>query len=389
MNRQPLRGNDIREYNEKLVLNLIHKNKGISQSEIARITGLKAPTVLRIFSKLEDEGYIRQCGTDKDTIKKKGRKPVFYCVSPGIFNAVGIDFWSKSASIVMVDFCGNTIFEKIYDFKKNITADEIKLSLKEHIDEAIEKSEIEPGRLLGIGIGAPGRVDIKEGSIISYARIKGMNNFPLKKELEQFFDVPIFIHNNSSVIALSEYRYGIAKNIDSLLLILIRSGVGGALIDQGKIFTSQNRTALEIGHMSIDLNGKRCSCGKRGCLEAYISEDTISSELQKVNPLISLSRITDREVNDDFIKVIEKQSYYLFEGIKNLYQVFTPQSFLIITRSKIVSGLLENFIVERLKNDSLSGESNFIILSDEYDPILAGAGATDLVFDNFFADTSR
>ncbi len=118
MNRQPLRGNDIREYNEKLVLNLIHKNKGISQSEIARITGLKAPTVLRIFTKMEDEGYIRQCGTDKETVKKKGRRPVFYCVSPGIFNAIGIDFWSKSASIVVVDFCGNTIFEKIYDFKK-------------------------------------------------------------------------------------------------------------------------------------------------------------------------------------------------------------------------------------------------------------------------------
>ncbi|MCD6123051.1 MAG: ROK family transcriptional regulator [Spirochaetales bacterium] len=385
MERQPLRGNDIREYNEKLVLNLIHKNEGISQSQIAKITGLKAPTVLRIFSKLEEQGYIRQCAADKEKINKKGRKPVFFCVSPGIFNAIGIDFWSKYASVVAVDFCGNVLFKKVYHLKDGIKASETTLILKKLVTEAIEKSHIKKDRLLGIGIGAPGRVNIKDGSIISYARIKGMANFPLKKELEKSIGVPVFVHNNSSVIALSEYRYGIAKNIDSLLLILIRSGVGGALIDQGKIFTSRNSTALEIGHMSIDINGKKCTCGRKGCLEAYISEDSIISELQKITAFTSLDEITDKMVTPDFKKVIEKQSYYLFEGIKNLYQIFAPQGILIITRSMPVSKLLGNFINKRLKDDQLSKDNNLVILSDKYDPVLAGSGATDLVFDNFFA----
>lgn len=385
MDRQPLRGNDIREYNEKLVLNLIHKNEGISQSQIAKITGLKAPTVLRIFSKLEGQGYIRQCAAEKEKINKKGRKPVFYCVSPGIFNAIGVDFWSKYASVVAVDFCGNVLFKKVYYLKDGITASETISILKNIIKEAIKKSNITKDKLLGIGIGAPGRVNIKDGSIISYARIKGMVNFPLKKELEDFIGVPTFVHNNSSIIALSEYRYGIAKNIDSLLLILIRSGVGGALIDQGKIFTSQNSTALEIGHMSVDINGKRCTCGRRGCLEAYISEDTILSELQHITAITSFDKITDKTVTADFIKVIEHQSYYLFEGLKNLYQIFAPQGILIITRSIIISRLLRDFINKRLKDDQLSKDNNLVILADKYDPVLAGSGATDLVFDNFFA----
>ena len=91
-------------------------------------------------------------------------------------------------------------------------------------------------------------------------------------------------------------------------------------------------------------------------------------------------------VTPDFKKVIEKQSYYLFEGIKNLYQIFAPQGILIITRSMPVSTLLGNFINKRLKDDQLSKDNNLVILSDKYDPVLAGSGATDLVFDNFFEE---
>ncbi len=211
-----------------------------------------------------------------------------------------------------------------------------------------------------------------------------MHDFPIKEHLESSLKIPVFVHNNSSVIALSEYRYGIAKNINSLLLVLIRSGVGGALIDQGRIFTSQNKTALEIGHMSIDINGKVCPCGRKGCLEAYISEDKILSKIQKQYPAITIDSISDDIVDDNFKKIIEEQAYYLIEGLKNLYQIFTPRSFLIITRSAVISRILRDvFIKGFLSCDDLK-DSNISILSDVYNPILAGHGATDLVFDNFF-----
>ncbi|MFP4364931.1 MAG: ROK family transcriptional regulator [Spirochaetia bacterium] len=384
----PLRGKDIRKRNEKLVLSLIQKNDGISQSQVANITGLKPPTVLRIFDNLESSNLITVCKQQKEISEKKGRRPVFYCVNPEIFYTVGIDFWSRSISIVIVNFNRRPVFKKIISLPNNVDADFVREKMTELIRSSLEQASIPYDKLLGIGVGAPGRVDIEQGTVIYYSRIHGMTNFNLKEFLENTFSTPVYIHNNCSVIALSEYRYGKAKESESLLTILIRSGVGGAFIQNGRLFVNKRKTTLELGHMSIDINGRDCECGNRGCLETYISEDAIIGDMSEIVPVESLSDIETILIQKDkaSLQRMEEKGELLAHGIRNLYQLFNPDTILIVSRSKIISDLYVNVTKSVLQHDqSIPYVSPIEVLSDKYDPFLTCHGATDIVFDQYFS----
>lgn len=388
MIHRPFRGQDIRERNEKIVLYLIYKSKGISQSEVSLSTGLKPPTVLRIFSNLEQKELIKICSAQKDITDKKGRKPVFYCVNPKAFFIIGLNFWAKSVSIVIVDFRHDVVYENSANFKKETDAIEVTDKLIQLIEESLKKLRIPRKKLLGIGIGSPGKIDMDKGRIMYYSEIDNMNDFNLGDIIEKKFGIPVYISNNCSVMALSEYRYGESKGCDSLLAILIRTGVGGAFISGGKIFDNQNKTALELGHMSIDINGRPCTCGAKGCLEAYLSEESIISDVDKCIPVESIDAIENHLLQHEALVVseIEEKGRILALGIRNLFQLFNPQVFIILSRSKVMSEIFARIANDMIEKDQYISERNSIkIIAGEYKKICSGLGATDLVFDRFFS----
>jgi len=391
MNRRPLRSNDIRERNEKLVLNLIYTHRGISQSEVAQLTSLKPPTVFRIFSELEGRGIIRECSGEKDLSDRKGRKPSFYCVDPGSFYAIGVDFWSVSAAIVVVDFSGAAVYQNVVNFDGEINADEVTDRIEALIGESIRASGIDTERILGIGVGAPGMVDINEGVVLRYPRIEGMKNYNISERLTSAFDLPVFIHNNASVIALAEYRYGATKGEDSLLAVLIRSGVGGAFIHGGRLFVSRNKTAVEIGHMSVDVNGKTCECGAAGCLETYLSEDAILELVRSQIGITSLEELERRLQNDDnqTLTVMREVARLLVHAVYSLSNILNPEAFLVVSRFQGISDFFSQEIRAGLRSTSQTmrnGEAR--VISRQYDPLIACKGACDLVYDHFFAQAT-
>lgn len=386
---EPLRGNDIRQQNEKLVLNIIHKSSGISQSEIVQLTGLKPPTVYRIFSSLHSDGFIEVHEKKIEDSERKGRRPVYYRVKADARYIVGIDFWVGSASIVVVDFGGNPVYKQVTEFPKPLDAQQVAEELISLTDSALEGAGVEKERVIGIGIGAPGRVDTESGAVLYYGRIPGMRNFSIKAPMEEAFGLPVFLHNNAAVVALSEYRYGVARNHEALLTVLIRTGVGGSFINRGDIFVTNKRTTLEIGHMLIEMGGRHCDCGREGCLEPYVSEDAIIADLsEKIGEAVELEDL-DRLIGGgdaETEELLERKAHMLAEGMMSLFQLFGSDSFLIVTRSQELS----SFLAEKVRG-YLSCEPNGVseqecaVLSCKYDPILAGIGAADLVLDHFFS----
>jgi glucokinase len=140
---------------------------------------------------------------------------------------IGVDFWARSAAVVVVNFGRVSVYENIINFPKEVHAEQILGALTGLIQDSIRRSKIPAEKILGVGIGAPGVIDLRQGSVLYYPRIRGMVNFNIRERMEKVFSIPVYIHNNSSVVALGEYRYGRAKDFTSLLLVLIRSGVGG------------------------------------------------------------------------------------------------------------------------------------------------------------------
>jgi predicted NBD/HSP70 family sugar kinase len=377
MKREPLRGNDVRQLNEKLILNIIHRERSISQSEVVQLTGLKAPTVFRIFTNLEEEGFIAQGEGREQPSDRKGRRPVYYGTVPSARYIVGIDFWSRSAAIVLVDFAGRPVHREVHLFPPRPDAEEVVNVLCELIELCLNRAGVSREKVLGIGIGAPGMVDIDSGHVVSYNRIRGMEDFPLADAVSRRFSIPVCVHNNAAVVALSEYRYGVARGEKSLLTVLIRSGVGGSFISDRRIFVNEGKTTLEIGHMLVELDGPRCECGRRGCLETYLSEEAILGELDERFGIGTLESLEEALASGDarLDQSLARKEAILSEGIASLYQLFSPSAFLIITRSKALSDRL-----------AASVDKRYRVLTGVYDPSLACVGASDLVLDRFFSE---
>lgn len=391
MKKEPLRSNDIRELNEKLILKLIHLHGEISQSDVVAATGLKAPTVFRIFTDLEERGLIKPLELEKIVPGKRGRKPVFFGLEPTARYAIGVDFFAGFASIIVLDFTGTSVYQRTLTYAKDMDADQVIDALLKLIRESVRKIRIPWEKVLGVGVGSPGVIDLSRGRILHFSGIQGMQDYDLKGKMERELNVPVHIHNNSSLIALSEYRYGKGKGATSLLLILIRAGVGGAFIHNDKIFVNRNRSAFEIGHVSLDQSGRPCVCGARGCLETYLSEGAILSDLQQVSNIHTLADVEkalqseDKTVQD----TLSEKARMLAQGIRSLSAILSPEVCLLMTRSETLSEFLAESakgFLEEMNQRAQSAEHGIEvkILAGQFDPLLAGRGACDLVFDHFF-----
>lgn len=390
MNNLPLRGEDIREKNEKLVLRAIQMSDALSQSEVVNMTGLKAPTVLRIFSILEENGFIRIVNNyTPKAPEKKGRKPVYYHVVENAHHVIGVEFWSRSAHVLITDFSKKPIYSDDIFFPENADADIVMKDIIEMLHTAIRKTGIRSDKILGIGIGAPGRINVETQEVIFYSLIEGFENLPLGKILEDEFNIPVAVTNNAGVIALNAYRRGIAQDCNALFTFFIRQGVGGAFITNGNLFSVSGKTTFEVGHMIVDAEGRECYCGSNGCLETYISETGIMESLQKDGYGFDSIKEVEQALkagDTDLRNLIKRESYPLAVSAQNLFRILSPDVILVITRFRELSKVLTELITECLQTDSYNPTgSEVAVYADGYSALEAGLGACDLVFDAFFS----
>jgi glucokinase len=144
-------------------------------------------------------------------------------------------------------------------------ADEIAAALA----EAAEKAGFEPDSLAGIGVGSPGDSDEDTGVVSEARNLPGWKgSFPLGETLSEALGAPVRIANDVDVATNAEFKLGAGKPYDSILGVFWGTGVGGGLILDGKRWLGRG-AAGEIGHMVVKIDGRKCTCGRRGCMEAY------------------------------------------------------------------------------------------------------------------------
>lgn len=384
----PLRGEDVRKKNERLILKAIQTSDGISQSEVVQLTGLKAPTVLRIFSMLESQGLIAVASdiVEKEN-DKKGRKPVYYRVAPDAHYVIGTEFWSQTAHALIVDFRKKPVYFDEIKLKEKSNADEVVEQLSALVEKSIETAGIDRSKILGIGVGAPGRIQVDKGEIINYSRIEGFINYPLGKKLWEQFHLPIAVANNAGVIAMNAYRRGVAQNEEALFTYFIRHGVGGAFITGGTLFSILGTTAFEVGHTIAQIGGKPCYCGADGCLEAYISEAAILEKAQEHGYHFSSIEEVEQALQqkDQTVKdLIVSSSGYLGVSARNMLRLLSPSGFLVISRFPALSALFAEVVRQAIDGDSYNAHNAVSVYSNAYSAMDAGQGACDLIFDRYF-----
>ncbi len=131
------------------------------------------------------------------------------------------------------------------------------------------------GRFVGAGIGVPGIIDMETGMMMKSANLPGWSDYPVRDEIERRLGARVFLENDANVAALGEKWLGAARDVDNMAMVTLGTGIGGAIILNGKIFYGMNGMAGEFGHVTVEPNGVPCGCGNRGCAERYASATAV------------------------------------------------------------------------------------------------------------------
>lgn len=196
---------------------------------------------------------------------------------------------------------------------------------------------------IGIGIGVPGMVNSQTGEVI-YSNNLGWKNFMIGKTVEELTGLPVKIANDANVAALGETKFGCGKKYNTTVMLTLGTGVGGGIVLDGKLFEGNRSAGAELGHSVIVMGGEKCTCGRRGCLEAYASATALirdtkramqknpNSKMWKIGSLDAVDGATSflySETDDAAKEVVDGYIRALACGITNLANEFRPEAIIL------------------------------------------------------------
>jgi len=349
--------NVIKQQNRALIVNIIKQKGGVSRAELSKLTGLSRGGITPIVSELLEMKLIEETGVE---LTESGRRPITLELNPSAGYAIAVDWTRKDYTAAIVDFTGNIITEEKYTFVVDDTLDNIINRLKGTIARLLNRPEAE--RMIGIGVVAPGPLDIKKGIILTPPNFWGWFNIPIKDILTEEFGLPVFLDNNANAHALAEKHYGKGKEYHKFIHMVIDEGIGAGIILDDEIYRGKGGFGSEIGHISIDMEGPKCECGNYGCIELYATIPQILSHINNYaeieTPSSYLTRIRSErliewedilrglEIEDSVcINLMRKEAIYLGNALVTLINVLEPEA--IILGSKIAKA--GKYILEPLK----------------------------------------
>lgn len=333
----------MKSLNRNIILNKIRQEGPISRAQIAKDSKLTPPTVSSIVKELIDSGLIKESVQGES---KGGRKPTMLVINAKSFYVIGLDVGPKDIKTILTDLNGEVLEFQERDLDLPLTNESLLHVMKEEIQRVIGLYEKEEDKIIGIGIGMHGVVDVDQG-ISLYAPNLNLRNIPLKEELEKQFNRTVKVENDAKALALGEVWFGNGEGADSVVAVNIGNGIGAGIVVDGKLFHGEHFIAGEIGHMTIDIGGKKCSCGNYGCLQTLAAGPAIAENAQKEvaigrDSLLQemaggdLANIDGKLVYEAAIQgdelslqVLKSTGIYLGIGLINLIHLMNPKRIII------------------------------------------------------------
>ena len=259
---------------------------------------------------------------------------------------LGIDLGGTNIKVGVVDENYNIIGRS--NVKTNLPrpSEEVAESIVEAVKLACEDAKITIADVNSVGIGTPGVANRNTG-VVLHSNNLGFNNFPLGKILGEKLGTHVYVENDANAAAFGEVVNGAGKGYDNVVVITLGTGVGGGIIIDGKIYTGFNFCGGEVGHTVIEFGGRQCSCGRKGCFEAYSSatalinftkEAMAKDKSTKMWELAggSIDNVDGKTAFDGFragdktaTDVVSMYISYLGCGLTNMVNIFQPEVLLI------------------------------------------------------------
>lgn len=339
----------MRQTNLSLVLSVVLDEAPVSQSSLVELTGLKKPTISKLVEELHRHGWIRLQGESQGAL---GRPRQLWAPDPERGLVVSAQISVDQVAVLIVDFAGGVRAERSVAVDvPGWTELQAIQSVAQMVRGSLADVALADGRerpVLGAALAVPGIVT--ERGELRYAPGLGWKPVNIGATLREALadavppDCPVLVENEASLATLAEYQRGNNAGARDMVYILGDRGVGAGVVVNGELFRGAHRSGGEIGHVTIDLDGPRCPCGKRGCWAMYVGEEVLSTQALEARRAGRASAMWGRSRPADAVTVtssdvlvaatggdavavegLARLQRYLAAGIGNLVSMYDPE----------------------------------------------------------------
>lgn len=387
----------LKNYNRISLLNIIRRSKFITKAELAAATGLTFMAIKKNMEELMELNLVRE-----DALKSQGvgRKAVTYTINESYGYTIGLHINMFKTCVAVSDLGGNIvalrILEKVPAYNSQYEYIDFLFGL---IQEVLHDPAVPQDKILGLGIGVPGPVNGHEGIVLTPPNFSIIRFMPLKKIMEEKFHIPVYVQKDTNALAFGEYWHGAGKGIKSLVYIDADVGIGSSLVINGEIYEGAHFSAGEFGHITLDINGPRCNCGNKGCLEAMGSGIAIVRDIRQLletNPShflyekrhsLTLADVLDAAAQNDLlcISTLNTAATYMGIAINSLINLIDPERI-------IIGGVLANeynqymdIVRPTIFTKHVDGGTDELVVPAHLASHAGVIGACELVAHNFFS----
>lgn len=277
---------------------------------------------------------------------------------------IGVDIGGSHVAVGLINQTGTIICKSEQNISNKLKekdfSDTLINVILEQIQIVLEKSQKDITAVNLIGIAVPGMVS--KTSIIKAENLH-IENLPIVREINKFYNIPIKLRNDAKCAALAEKEYGSLKKAKDAIFLTIGTGIGGAVFLNGELLVPNKYEGFEIGHMTIEKNGLQCNCGRKGCFEKYASMNTLK---EKIAEKLGKEKISGNELDDIFKNIdnlkindiIEEYIENLCLGIGSLINIFEPEIISLGGSFAYYEKILLTKLIDRLQKEKIFNSGN-------------------------------
>lgn len=345
----------------KRIVNHLYFSKMLSCAEVSERIEKSLSLTTKILNELVEDGFVIETGHAPSS---GGRRPQMYSLKPDIMYTVSVAMDQFVTRLVVMDMQNQYVGEVASLALSLADTPNALCILSEKINDVISHSGVEKSKILGIGISMPGFIDAKEGINYSFLENPGGN---ITSFVESKTGLPVFIDNDSSIIALAELKFGAARDKNNVMVINVAWGIGLGMILNKHLFRGDDGFAGELSHIPLFQNGKLCSCGKSGCLETEASLTAVidkafaglSAGRTSILKLEALKTDTPEVAGDAIInaaakgdrfavELLSEAGYNIGRGIAILIHLLNPGLVVLSGRGALAGKILQAPIQQAL-----------------------------------------
>lgn len=341
----------LRQLNERSVLAALQGDGPLSRAEISRATGISSPTVNRVVSSLLEARLLEEREPERSGVGRPGK---LVQLATQHVSVLGCVIGTRSSEWTVAGLDGSVADDAIRTFTTPADYDELVSECARHARALMDQRS---GTVLGMGISVPGLLNRREGQTIVSPNLHQLDGRNLGADLQDRLQMDVAVVQECHALCLAEQMYGAAKRIADFAMLDISEGLGLGVMHGGRLLQGHAGLAGELGHVTVELDGRPCGCGNRGCLETVATDSALAAAVSAtcgrnldLDQIIARVRAGELALDGPFDRVLD----YLAVGVAAVINIFNPHKLFIHGRFLDADESLFARLLERVARRALA-----------------------------------